>query len=102
MDTRVETKPVRAIQVSRLGEPDVLEVGEIPDPQPGPADLLIRTEAIGVNFIDTYFRTGVYAHPLPYVPGDEGSGVVEAVGADVRDFTPGDRVAWCGATGNYA
>ena len=93
---------MRAIQVSRLGDPDVLEVAEIPDPQPGPADLLVRTEAIGVNFIDTYFRTGVYTHPLPYVPGDEGSGVVEAVGADVRDFAPGDRVAWCGATGNYA
>ncbi|MFE5701467.1 quinone oxidoreductase family protein [Rhodococcus koreensis] len=93
---------MRAIQVSRLGSPDVLELAEVPDPQPGPDDLLVRTEAIGVNFIDTYFRTGVYPHPLPYVPGDEGSGVVESVGAGVRGFAPGDRVAWCGATGNYA
>lgn len=93
---------MRAIQVARLGHPEVLELTEIPDPEPGPTDLLVRTDAIGVNFIDTYFRTGVYPHPLPYVPGDEGSGVVEAVGADVRDFVPGDRVAWCGATDNYA
>ncbi|MFC9556389.1 quinone oxidoreductase family protein [Rhodococcus sp. NPDC056960] len=93
---------MRAIQVSRRGGPEVLEIAEMPDPRPGPHDLLVRTEAIGVNFIDTYFRTGVYPQPLPYVPGEEGSGVVEAVGADVRDFVPGDRVAWCGTTGNYA
>ncbi|MBV6762285.1 quinone oxidoreductase family protein [Rhodococcus opacus] len=93
---------MRAIQVSRLGGPDVLELVERPVPRTGPGDLLVRTEAIGVNFIDTYFRTGVYPHPLPYIPGDEASGVVEAAGTDVRDFAPGDRVAWLGATGNYA
>ena len=93
---------MRCILVSRLGGPDVLESMEIPDPQPGPGDLLVRCDAIGVNFIDTYFRTGAYPRTLPYIPGDEGSGVVEAVGADVRDFVPGDRVAWCGALGSYA
>ena len=93
---------MRCILVSRLGGPDVLEPMEIPDPQPGPGDLLVRSDAIGVNFIDTYFRTGAYPRTLPYIPGDEGSGVVEAVGADVRDFVPGDRVAWCGAPDSYA
>ena len=96
------TLTMRCILVSRLGGPDVLETMEIPDPQPGPGDLLVRCDAIGVNFIDTYFRTGAYPRTLPYIPGDEGSGVVEAVGADVRDFVPGDRVAWCGAPDSYA
>ena len=93
---------MRCILVFRLGGPDVLEPMEIPDPQPGPGDLLVRSDAIGVNFIDNYFRTGAYPRMLPYVPGDEGSGLVEAVGADVPDFVPGDRVAWCGAPDSYA
>ena len=93
---------MRAIQVSRLGGPDVLEPVEVPEPGIGATDLLVRTDAIGINFIDTYFRTGLYPRPLPYVPGDEGSGVVEAVGGEVTDFAPGDRVAWCAAPGSYA
>ncbi|MCP6098968.1 alcohol dehydrogenase catalytic domain-containing protein, partial [Klebsiella pneumoniae] len=63
---------------------------------------LVKTEAIGINFIDTYFRMGQYKRPLPYIPGDEGSGVVEAVGSDVSEFSVGDRVAWAAATGSYA
>ncbi|UOT07426.1 quinone oxidoreductase [Rhodococcus opacus] len=93
---------MRAIQVSRLGGPDVLEPAEVPEPRIGETDLLVRTEAIGINFIDTYFRTGLYPRPLPYIPGDEGSGVVAAVGGDVTGIAPGDRVAWCSAPGSYA
>ncbi|MFC9549638.1 quinone oxidoreductase family protein [Rhodococcus sp. NPDC056960] len=93
---------MRAIQVSRLGGPDVLEPVEIPEPEIGATDLLVRTDAIGINFIDTYFRTGLYPRPLPYVPGDEGSGVVEAVGSEVTGVAAGDRVAWCSAPGSYA
>ncbi|ABG98952.1 MULTISPECIES: quinone oxidoreductase family protein [Rhodococcus] len=93
---------MRAIQVSRLGGPDVLEPAEVPEPRIGATDLLVRTDAIGINFIDTYFRTGLYPRPLPYVPGDEGSGVVEAVGGDVTGIAPGDRVAWCSGPGSYA
>lgn len=93
---------MRAIEVSEHGGPEVLLVADIPEPEFGPEELLVRTEAIGINFIDTYFRTGAYARNLPYVPGDEGSGVVEAVGSAVADFAVGDRVAWAGAPGSYA
>ncbi|QHE69735.1 quinone oxidoreductase family protein [Rhodococcus sp. WAY2] len=93
---------MRAIQVSRLGGPDVLEPADVPEPRIGPTDLLVRTEAIGINYIDTYFRSGLYPRTLPYIPGDEGSGVVESVGTEVTDFEPGDRVAWCTAPGSYA
>ncbi|WP_213571986.1 quinone oxidoreductase [Rhodococcus sp. USK13] len=93
---------MRAIQVSRLGGPDVLEPADVPEPRIGSSDLLVRTEAIGINYIDTYFRSGLYPRTLPYVPGDEGSGVVESVGTEVTDFEPGDRVAWCAAPGSYA
>ncbi|MDI9916895.1 quinone oxidoreductase [Rhodococcus sp. IEGM 1379] len=93
---------MQAIYVSETGGPDVLTVSEQPDPTPGANDLLVRTEAIGINFIDTYFRMGMYPRNLPYIPGDEGSGVVEAVGTDVTEFSVGDRVAWAAATGSYA
>ncbi|AOW92595.1 NADPH:quinone reductase [Rhodococcus sp. WMMA185] len=93
---------MRAIQVSRTGGPEVLESVEIPEPAIGASDLLVRTDAIGINYIDTYFRSGLYPRPLPYVAGEEGSGVVEAVGSEVTDFAPGDRVAWCFAPGSYA
>ncbi len=95
---------MRAIYVTETGGPDVLTLTEQPEPTPGPGDLLVKTEAIGINFIDTYFRMGQYKRPLPpYIPGDEGSGgVVEAVGSDVNEFSVGDRVAWAAATGSYA
>lgn len=93
---------MRAIQVKKNGGPEVLESVEIDVPVPGETDLLVRTDAIGINFIDTYFRTGTYSRPLPYVPGDEGTGVVEQVGSGVSDFTVGDRVAWAAAPGSYA
>ncbi|MDH6281311.1 NADPH2:quinone reductase [Prescottella agglutinans] len=95
-------KNMRAIVVSQNGGPEVLTPTEVPDPGPGPGDLVVATEAIGINFIDTYFRNGTYARDLPYIPGDEGTGVVTAVGADVTEFGVGDRVAWAAAPGSYA
>lgn len=93
---------MRAIQVSEHGGPEVLRVAEVADPQVGAGQLLVETEAIGVNFIDTYIRTGRYPQAVPYVPGAEGSGVVAAVGAGVSEFKVGDRVAWAAAPGSYA
>ncbi|MEU1204273.1 quinone oxidoreductase [Nocardia sp. NPDC005825] len=93
---------MRAIQVSEHGGPEVLRLVEVPDPQAGPGQLLVRTQAIGINFIDTYIRTGRYPQPVPYIPGAEGSGVVEAIGDGVTDFRVGDRVAWAAAPGSYA
>ncbi|MGW4247823.1 quinone oxidoreductase family protein [Nocardia sp. NPDC004722] len=93
---------MRAIQVSEHGGPEVLRYVEVPDPQVGAGQLLVKTQAAGINFIDTYIRTGRYPTPVPYVPGSEGSGVVTAVGPDVTDFLIGDRVAWAAAPGSYA
>ncbi|MFD7845515.1 quinone oxidoreductase family protein [Nocardia sp. NPDC059764] len=93
---------MRAIQVSEHGGPEVLRLVEVPNPQAGPGQLLVRTQAIGINFIDTYIRTGRYPQPVPYIPGAEGSGVVEAIGDGVTDFRVGDRVAWAAAPGSYA
>ena len=93
---------MRAIEVAQFGGPDVLVPVERPDPQPAPGDLLVRTDAIGVNFIDTYFRTGMYPTDLPYIPGSEGTGTVVAVGSDVPDDVIGTRVSWCAAPGSYA
>ncbi|MGW4532684.1 quinone oxidoreductase family protein [Nocardia sp. NPDC004340] len=93
---------MRAIQVSEHGGPEVLRLVEVPDPQAGPGQLLVRTQAIGINFIDTYIRTGRYPQPVPYIPGAEGSGVVEAIGDGVTDFRVGDRVAWAAAPGSYS
>lgn len=93
---------MRAIQVTAHGGPDVLEYTEVADPTPGRADLLVRTTSVGVNFIDTYLRRGMYPSTPPYVPGAEGAGEVVAVGADVTHFAVGDRVAWCDVRGSYA
>ncbi|HEX4704858.1 MAG TPA: quinone oxidoreductase, partial [Pseudonocardiaceae bacterium] len=93
---------MRAIQVSEHGGPDVLLAAEIDPPVPGPADLLVDAAAIGVNYIDTYHRSGAYSMTLPFVPGMEGAGTVRAVGADVTEFAVGDRVAWATVLGSYA
>ncbi|MFC9895811.1 quinone oxidoreductase family protein [Nocardia sp. NPDC127579] len=93
---------MRAIQVSEHGGPDVLRSVAAPDPQPGPDQLLVDAQAIGVNFIDTYLRTGMYPQAVPYIPGSEGTGVVAATGANVTEFAVGDRVAWSAAPGSYA
>ena len=94
---------MRAIRFERIGGPEVLELQEVDDPQPGPGQIVIRHEAIGVNFIDTYHRTGLYPVPLPSGIGQEGAGVVEAVGEGVCRFAVGDRAAYAmGALGSYA
>ncbi|MEU0500739.1 quinone oxidoreductase [Nocardia sp. NPDC005998] len=93
---------MHAIQVSEHGGPEVLNYVEVPDPQIGPDQLLVDTEAIGINFIDTYIRTGRYPQAVPYVPGAEGTGVVAEIGANVTEFAVGDRVAWAAAPGSYA
>jgi NADPH:quinone reductase len=94
---------VLAVQAARTGGPEVLEVVELPTPQPGPGQLLIRHHAVGLNFIDTYHRSGLYPVKLPAVLGLEGAGVVEAVGEGVERFRPGDRCAYAsGPMGAYA
>ncbi|MGV8873350.1 MAG: quinone oxidoreductase family protein [Rhodococcus sp. (in: high G+C Gram-positive bacteria)] len=93
---------MRAIRIDKTGGPEVMNVVEIPTPSPGPRQLLVRTDAVGINYIDTYFRRGVYPRPMPYVPGDEGSGVIDRVGSDVTGFAAGDRIAWAAAPGSYA
>lgn len=93
---------MRAIQILSTGGPEVLTLRELPTPAPGPSEALIRVEACGVNFIDTYFREGRYAAELPYTLGQEAAGVVVSIGSEVSTVKPGDRVAWCGVPGTYA
>jgi NADPH2:quinone reductase len=93
---------MRAIRVDNTGGPEVMVVADVPIPEPGPGQVLVRVDAIGINYIDTYFRRGLYPRSLPYIPGDEGSGVVHEAGPDVTAFTPGDRIAWAAAPGSYA
>ena len=92
-----------AIQATRTGGPEVLEAVDLPMPTPGPGEILIRHEAIGLNFIDTYYRTGLYPARLPGVMGVEGAGIVEAIGEGVTRFQVGDRAAYAGGPlGAYA
>ena len=93
---------MKAIQVEAYGGPEVLRYVDLPDPRPGPGQVRVRVEAAGVNFIDVYNRTGLYPGALPLVPGQEGAGVVDAVGLDTARFREGDRVAWASAMGSYA
>jgi NADPH2:quinone reductase len=93
---------IQAIVVSETGGPEVLRLEERELAGPGPGQLRIRTRASGVNYIDVYFRTGLYPRPLPFVAGLEGAGEVEAVAADVSGFADGDRVAWSSVPGSYA
>jgi len=91
-----------AIQVRRTGGPEVLEYAEVEVGAPGPGELLVDVGAAGVNFIDTYHRSGIYPMNLPFTPGMEGAGRVSAIGEDVTGFDVGDRVAWQGVAGSYA
>src|ERR1700679_4172799 len=93
---------MQAIQILTTGSADVLTLRDLPTPTPRPGEALIRIEASGVNFIDTYFREGRYPAQLPYTLGQEAAGTIVSVGADVAGFAPGDRVAWCGIPGTYA
>jgi NADPH:quinone reductase len=93
---------VRAIQVTEHGGPEVLRLGEVPDPEPGPGEVRVRVAAAGVNFIDVYFRTGAYPGEPPFVPGSEAAGTVDAVGEGVDGVAEGDRVAFAMLPGAYA
>lgn len=93
---------MHAIVAREAGGPEVLEYTELPDPSPGPGQLLVRSAVAGVNFIDTYKRSGVYAMEYPHVVGSEGAGVVAEVGEGVDGFAVGDRVVWTEAPGSYA
>ncbi len=93
---------MRAIQITETGGPDVLRLAELPDPEPGPGQLLVELAAAGVNYIDTYQRSGAYPMPLPFIPGSEGAGTVTAMGPDVGDVAIGDQVAWAGSPSSYA
>jgi NADPH2:quinone reductase len=93
----------RAIRVHETGGPEVLRLEEVAVGEPGPGEARVRHTAIGVNFIDTYFRSGLYPAPsTPFVPGAEAAGVVEAVGPDVTSVKPGDRVGYVVTLGAYA
>lgn len=93
---------MRGIQVRRYGGPEVLEWVEMPLPEPGPGEARVRIEAAGVNYIDIYHRTGLYGGGLPFTPGMEGAGTVDAVGPGVTEVAVGDRVAYAMARGSYA
>jgi NADPH2:quinone reductase len=93
---------MRAIQVHSPGGPEKLQMVDIPAPTPGTGQILVKIAYSGVNYIDTYYRTGLYKSELPIDIGMEAAGVVEAVGPDVRGFAAGQRVAYCMARGSYA
>jgi NADPH2:quinone reductase len=94
---------MKAIAIDRNGDPSVLQLHDLPVPAPKAGEALVRLEASGVNYIDVYYRTGTYPAPhLPLVIGQEGAGVVEAVGEGVTSVKKGDRVAYAGTLGSYA
>jgi len=93
---------MKAIRIESFGGPDVLRLADVPAPSAGPGQIVVRVEAVGVNFIDVYHRIGLYPNPLPLVPGMEGAGVVAAAGKGVSLFREGDRVAWANLLGSYA
>ncbi len=93
---------MQAIVVSDQGGPDALVATEVPDPVPEPGEVVVRVDYAGVNFVDTYKRRGLYPMEVPFIPGEEGSGEVAAVGEGVVELAVGDRVAWSRVTGAYA
>src|SRR5687768_11609094 len=93
---------MRAVRIHSHGGADAMRIEDIPVPQPGNGQALVRLEAAGVNFIDVYKRTGLYKVPLPATLGEEGAGTVISTGPDVTDIRAGDRVAWAGVIGAYA
>src|ERR1700693_3864531 len=93
---------MKAVYIETTGGVDALEYGDLPKPQPGAGEVLVKVAASGVNFIDTYHRTGLYKLPLPAILGSEGAGTVEQVGDGVTGFKPGDHVAYAMARGSYA
>lgn len=93
---------MKAIQVKQTGGPEVLELIDLPIPQPKANEAVLKVQAAGVNFIDVYYREGRYKAQVPFVPGQEAAGVVSAVGSDVKSIAVGDRVAYTMVQGSYA
>jgi len=93
---------VKAVQVSKTGGPEVLEYKDVPEPKPQANEAVVDVKAIGLNFIDVYFRDGRYPAKLPFIDGQEAAGVVREVGSDVKAVKKGDRVAYTGVLGAYA
>ena len=93
---------MKAIQVSKAGGPEVLRPVDLAIPNPKPNEAVVQIKAAGVNFIDVYFREGRYPAPVPFINGQEGAGVVTAVGSEVTNVESGDRVAYTGVLGSYA
>ena len=93
---------MKAIRVKTLGGPGGLTLEDIPDPKPGPGEAVVKLEAAGLNYIDVYYRTGLYKAQLPITLGVEGGGVVTEVGPNVAEVKVGDRVAYSGVLGSYA
>src|SRR6202521_5224374 len=93
---------MKAVFIEQPGDASALRYADFAKPESAPGQVLVKLAAAGVNFIDTYHRSGLYKIPLPAVLGMEGAGTVEAVGEGVTGFKPGDRVAWAMARGSYA
>jgi NADPH2:quinone reductase len=95
---------MKAIRIHTFGEPEVMQLEDVPEPQTGPGQVVVRIHAAGVNPVETYIRSGIYPKPsTPYTPGNDGAGVVAAIGADVKGVKVGDRVYIAGSlTGTYA
>src|ERR1700751_3642537 len=93
---------MKAILVKQTGGPEVMELVDLPVPEPKANEAVVKLAASGVNFIDVYFREGRYKSSLPFTPGQEGAGEVVAVGKDVTSLKNGDRVAWTMTLGSYA
>ena len=93
---------IAAVQITETGGPEVMRLVSVAEPVPDADQMLVEVAAAGVNFIDTYHRSGLYELALPIVLGQEGAGTVMQVGAGVEGFSVGDRVAWAGSAGSYA
>src|SRR5215813_12592955 len=93
---------MKAVYIEQPGGPEALKYGDLPTPEPAAGQALVKVAAAGVNFIDTYQRSGLYKVPLPAILGSEGAGIVEAVGEGVTTVKPGDKVAWGTSRGAYA
>ena len=94
---------IKAIRIHSPGGPEVMKWEDVPRPEPCPGEALIKQEAVGLNYIDVYFRCGLYKAPtMPLIIGQEGAGTVLAVGPGVTTVKPGDRIAYAGALGGYA
>src|SRR5205807_2508927 len=93
---------MKSVQVKETGGPEKMKLVDVPAPTPGPKEALVRIAASGVNFIDVYFRMGLYKADLPIRLGSEAAGTVEAIGSDVTEVAVGERVAYAMTRGSYA